>query len=230
METIDVRRGISIRFLESFLYAGTSALLISISHLQPQFWFVSLFALVPFLWRAARFGLFESISSGSLLATSYYFVMAGSETFSAPGYFLVNLLIMNILFVLYGIVVNRIAKHIGPNAIFIAFFWLPLEYGLSHFAYLGNLFTFSETGSALLVRISSFFGLLMVSFLVALINSLIFIISEHFLKVSWSRASHPIRVKKEDNPYLVFKDIVTEKRLHHVLSPRAPPVSLNVCC
>jgi hypothetical protein len=43
-----------IRFLENFLWAGGSALLIAVSHRYPKHWFVSLFALIPFLYRVGH--------------------------------------------------------------------------------------------------------------------------------------------------------------------------------
>jgi hypothetical protein len=104
-------------------------------------------------------------------------------------------------------------------------FWLPLEYGLSHYAHLGSFLTFPEADSTLLVRVSSLFGLLIVSFLVVLINSLILIVSEHFKRALWSRAAHPVQSKKEEQLYRALNNMFLEKRLYYILTPRAPPLA-----
>lgn len=216
-----MKRGFSIRVLESFLCAGSSALLISFAHLYPEFWFVALFALIPFLWRAIKTSLFESILLGGLLATSYCFVAFPIGSWATPGTFLFKLLGLNVLFVLYAIVVNRIKKHIGFNAIFIAALWLPLEYALSHYAGLGNLFAISANESSLLLRIGSLFGLLMVSFVVVLVNTLILIFFKHVVEALSSKATFPVKDAKR--AYLPFKEILLEKRWYYFSAPRAPP-------
>ena len=58
----------SLRLLNHFLFAGGSALILSIAHIYPEYWFVSLFALVPFLWRVTRANLPDSILLGIILA------------------------------------------------------------------------------------------------------------------------------------------------------------------
>ncbi|MFC1476219.1 hypothetical protein ACFLQW_04380 [Candidatus Zixiibacteriota bacterium] len=166
---------IRIKFLRDFLCAGSSALLISVAHFYPEYWFVSLFALVPFLWRAACVGLLESIVLGGILATSYCFVTAPIALWLIPSSYVLKLLALNVLFALYAVAVNRLSRHIGFNAICMALLWLPLEFMLSHYTHLGSIFAFSETDSTLLIRVGSLFGILMVSFVVVLINSLILI-------------------------------------------------------
>ena len=219
-----MKRGFIIRFLESFLCAGSSALLISAAHLYPEFWFVSLFALIPFLWRAIRVSLFESIILGGLLAASYCFVSFRLELWATPGAFLFTLVGLIALFALYGTVVNRIKKYIGFNVIFIAALWLPLEYTLSHYAGLESLFASSpdKTGLPVLLRIGSLFGMLMISFVVVLINSLILVILRHVAQVLLSRGT--LSIPDDKRPYLPFKEIILERRWYYFPDVRAPPI------
>ena len=218
-----MKKGFIIRLLESFLCAGSSALLISVAHLYPEFWFVSLFALIPFLWRAIRVSLFESIILGGLLAASYSFVSFRFESWATPGAFLFTLVGLIVLFALYGTVVNRIKKYIGFNVIFIAVLWLPVEYALSHYAGLGNLFAQSTGESSLMLRIGSLFGMLMISFIIVLINSLILIILRQVAQVLLSRGTLSIPVDKR--PYPPFKEIILERRWYSFPDVRAPPLS-----
>ena len=215
-----MKRGFIIRFFESFLCAGSSALLISVAHLYPEFWFVSLFALIPFLWRAIRVSLFESIILGGLLAASYSFVAFRLESWATPGAFLFTLVGLIALFALYGIVVNRIKKHLGFNVIFIAALWLPIEYALSHYAGLGNLFAISANESSLLL--GSLFGMLMTSFVIILINSLILIILRHVAQVLHLRGT--LSIPDDKRPYPPFKEIILERRWYYFPDVRAPPV------
>jgi hypothetical protein len=222
-------RGFIIRFLENFLCAGSSALLISGAHLYPEFWFVSLFALIPFLWRAIRVSLFESIILGGLLATSYSFVALRSELWATPGALLFTLVGLNALFALYGTIVNRIKKHLGFNVIFIAALWLPVEYALSHYAGLESFFASSpdktgwpvKTGLPVLLRIGSLFGLLMISFIIVLVNSLILIIIRQAAQALLSGGRFPIRDDKR--PYPPFKEILLERHWYYFPDVRAPP-------
>jgi len=256
-------RGFIIRLLENFLCAGSSALLISAAHLYPEFWFVSLFALIPFLWRAVgrvpnppqadkkpdngiaaflnkRCRVIRSIRlqrillrtrpksvvmPGMTLATCYLLVTYPAELYISPGAFLLKLFVLNLIFCLYGIVVNRLKKCIGFNVIFIAALWLPLEYALSHYAGLENLFTFSpdKTGLPVLLRIGSLFGMLMISFIIVLINSLILIILRQVAQVLFSRGT--LSIPDDKRPYPPFKEIILERRWYYFPDVRAPPLS-----
>jgi apolipoprotein N-acyltransferase len=218
-----------IRFLESFLCAGTSALLIAAAHLypvkqaMPALWWLSLVALTPFLWRAVKASLIDSIVLGAFLALSYCFVAFPVHSLLVSGQFLVKLLAFNLLFVFYAVAVNRIGKHIGFNAIFIAALWLPLEYALSHYAGLGSIFALSITDSSPSYRIASLFGLLMISFVVVLVNTLLLIFFKRVVEALRSKVNYPIRVVKKAYP--PFKEILRGRRWFSSPDVRAPPVA-----
>ncbi len=217
-----MKRDFIIRLLESFLCAGSSALLISVAHLYPELWFVSLFALIPFLWRAIRVSLFESIILGGLLAASYCFVSFRLESWATPGAFLFTLVGLIALFALYGTVVNRIKKYIGFNVIFIAVLWLPLEYALSNYTGLESLFASSPDKTGLPIRIGSLFGMLMISFVIVLVNSLILIILRQVAQVLFSHGT--LSIPDDKRPYPRFKEIILERRWYYFPDVRAPPV------
>ena len=216
-------RDLRIRFLEDFVCAGSSALLISLAHLYPELWFVSFLALIPFLWRATRVSPFESVVLGALLATSYLFTTVPVASLAAPGTFLSKLLALSALFSFYAIAVNRMAKHVGFNAVFIAVLWLPFEYSLRNYTGLGSIFTFPATDSTLLVRIGSLLGMLVVSFLIVLINSLILILLKHVAQAARSHAT--FQAKDPKRPYPPFTQILFQKRWYYFPDPRAPPLS-----
>lgn len=190
MEATDVTKDHSLRFLETFLYAGTSVLLVAAPRLHPDFSFISLFALVPFLWRAIHVNAIESLVLGASFGTMFYFVTAQFSQAGIPTIVFPYLTAVIVLLSLYGLAVNRIAKHIGINAIFLAVVWLPVEYVLGICTHLRGIFVFSDLDSPIVVRMNSLFGVLIVSFLIVLINTLILLISDRLARCSWSRASH----------------------------------------
>jgi len=219
-----MRRDAGFRLLESFVCAGSSALLITFAHFYPDFWFVSLFALIPFLWRAIKVSLGESIILGALLAIAYCFVAFRFESWAAPGTLLLKFTGLIVLFAFYASLVNRIKNHIGFNVIFIATLWLPLEYALSHYAGLENLFALSpdKTGLPVLLRIGSLFGLLMISFIIVLINSLILIVLRQVVQALLSCGT--LSISDDKRSYPPFKEILFERRWFLFPDVRAPPI------
>lgn len=216
----------TLQFLEDFLYAGSSALILSLAHIYPAYWYVSLFALLPFLWRLTRANLSESVILGIILAGCYAFLVFIGEIMVSPWTFLFKLFFLSLIFSIFGIAVNRIKRYIGFNAILIAFLWLPLEYALSHYAHLGSIFTFSETDSTLLIRFGSLFGMLLVSFVVVLINSLILVVLKHVVQALRSRATFP--AKEDKRLYPSFKEIILQRRWYYFPDVRDPPLPSSV--
>jgi apolipoprotein N-acyltransferase len=211
----------TLQFLEDFLGAGSSAFILSVAHIYPVYWFVSLFALLPFFWRLFRANLYRSVVLGIILAGCYAFVAFFVEALVSPWTFLLKFLILCLVFSAFGIAINRTKRYLGFNAFLIPFLWLPLEYILTHYAHLGSIFTFSETDSTLLIRIGSLFGILMISFVIVLINSLILILLKRVSQALSSRAKSP--AKGDKRIYLPFKEIILQKRWYYFPDPRAPP-------
>jgi len=214
-------KGKSLHFVENFLFAGSSALILSVAHTHAHYWFISVFALLPFFWRLTRVNFSGSIVLGIILAHCYAFVVSIDQILVSPWSFVSKLLLLSLIFSAFGVAVNRVKSHIGFHPVFIAVLWLPLEYLLTHHAHLGSIFTFSETDSTLLIRIGSLFGILTISFAVVLINSLVLILLSRVVQGLRSRAALP--AKDNQRLYLPFKQIIIERRFYYYAVPRAPP-------
>jgi apolipoprotein N-acyltransferase len=221
-----VRKDSTLQFLEDFLGAGTSALILSLAHIYPAYWFVSLFALLPFFWRLTRANPSRSVVLGISLAFCYAFVAFTDEILVSPPIFLFRLFLLSLIFSAFGIAVNRTKRYIGFNAALIAVLWLPLEYFLTHYAHLGSIFTFPETDSALLLRIGSLFGILLVSFVIVLINLLILILLKRVVQALSAGKTFPAREDKRRYP--TFKDIILQRRWYYFPDPRAPPLPSGI--
>jgi hypothetical protein len=74
--------------LTDFLFTGSSALLLSIISVYPDLWFLSLFVLIPFLWRAIAVTLLESVRLAVIVATAYCLVAAPVNFWASPAAFL----------------------------------------------------------------------------------------------------------------------------------------------
>lgn len=216
----------TLQFLEDLLGAGSAAFILSVAHIYPAYWFISFFALLPFFWRLTRASLGRSLVLGISLAVCYAFVAFLGEALLSPPTFLLKVLFLSLVFSAFGIAVNRAKKYLGFNAFLIAVLWVPLEYLLTRYAHLSSIFAFPEVNSTLLIRIGSLFGILMVSFVVVLINSLILILLKRVVQALSSTAKFPAREDKR--PYPLFKEIILQKRWYYFADPRAPPLPSSV--
>ncbi len=209
------------RMAEHFLYAGISALLLATPHFYPQAWFLSLFALIPFLWRVVNVRFSESIILGALLAGSYCFVIASPVSWVLSANMVFKLLALSLLFAVYAATVNRIARHIGLNAIFIAVLWLPLEYTLNQIAFVDQILAFPQESSGLIMRVGTMFGMLMVSFVIMLTNLLILILIKEVMDALQSGAE--LHIERIGRPCSPADTPLSQEARYRFATPRAPP-------
>ncbi len=207
--------------IESFLCAGSSALLISAAQLYPEVWFLSIVALVPFLWRVIRASRAESLLLGVILATCYALVARANELWIAPGPFLLKLLALNLVFCIYALAVNRLRKTIGFHVIFVAALWLPLEYLLDSVVGIGSIFSLAAGDSSFVIRIGSLFGMLMISFVVVIVNSLILILLKELARALLTGRALVFTTPRRTYP--PFKHITFQRRSYYFPDRRAPP-------
>jgi hypothetical protein len=220
VKLLSIPRNPLIGYMDQFVFAGSTALLIGAAHLNPRLWFLTLFGLIPFLWRVARASPRGSVVLGILLGISYGFLFrAGAPLFGTGS--VDRLLVFALLFGPYSLLVNQIIRHSGRNVIFLAASWLPVEYVLTCLCPAGCLFSLRETDSAFLLRICSLFGVLAVSFLIVLANVLILLLTEYLTRRrlacrgSFSDWSCPSFLPYRCPPFVL--------RAVHTSHPRAPP-------
>jgi len=209
-------------YLVNFLAAGSSAALLAIAHLYPKLWFISFVAFIPFLWQTIRISLAASIVTGVLFASSYYFVTVPLSSWLTPAAVFPQFLIVNLLFAAYGAAVNGLSRKIGFNAVFIAVLWLPLEYLLNNHLVGVSLFSGIQTDSLLLVRIGSLFGVLMVSFTIIMINSLILMLFGYVIPLLKSRQEYS--VEWAEKLHFRYIEIAFARQRYFIPNRRAPPL------
>ena len=198
MDTTDVKREQGLGLPENLFCAGTSAFLVALPHIHPQYTVISLFALVPFLWRACRGGFIQSFLLGAVFGAVYCLLTARISLSESPATVLFCMTSVIIIFSVYSAAANRIAKHVGFSAVFFAIFWLPVEHALGSNSHLGKVFFSSDMSSSVLVRMGYVFGVLMISFLTVLINALILVVSSHLGRLLRPQATFSFHVKASE--------------------------------
>jgi len=209
----------------SFLCAAGSAILLSFARVFGELWFISLFALVPFLWRLCHVSLRGAVSLGMMLATFFVFATSVSELILAPKIFLLKLLSLNIAFALFALVIHRARKHLGFDPLFIALLWFPMEYVLIHYANLGTIFSISNSGSTLIIGFYSLFGILLGSLAVVLGNSLLLLILKYVAQRLTS--SNELLTTSKKRSYTHFFEVILEQCWYCFPNVRAPPPACN---
>ena len=205
----------------SFLCAAGSAILLSFAHVYPELWFISLFALVPFLWRLCHVNLRGAVSLGLMLATFFVLATNVSDLIFAPKTFLLKLFSLNVAFALFGFTINRVKKLLGFDPLFIALLWFPMEYALIHYAHLGNIFSISNTGPSLIIGFYSLFGILLGSLVIVLGNSLILLIIRYLGQ--WIISRRELLTESNKKTYPLFGEIILRRSWYYFPDVRDPP-------
>jgi len=205
----------------SFLCAAGSAILLSFAHVFGELWFISFFALVPFLWRLCHVNLRGAVSLGMMLATFFVCATSVSDLIFAPKIFLLKLLSLNIAFALFALAIHRARKAFGFDPLFIALLWFPMEYVLIHYAGLGTIFPVSNSGSSLMIGFCSLFGILLGSLVIVLGNSLLLLILRHVGR--WLSSCNEFLTGSDDKSYSPLDEVILVKRWYYFPDVRAPP-------
>ena len=204
------------------LCAGSSAMLLYIAHNHPPFWYLSLIALVPFLWRLLHVNLGSSVCLAITLATTFVLATEGGSLLATPQLVFLKLFAFNVAFVLFALGINRAKRSIGFDPLMIALLWFPIEYVLITFGDVGSLFSIPDAGFGAAVSFCTLFGFAMGSFVIVLINALIL----WLVKCIVQKAAAADRLASEKPMAFAthFNDISLERGLNYSLCPRAPPV------
>lgn len=127
-----------VAWAESFIFAGSSALLLLIANLFPHYWYVSFFALTPFLYRIIRITCgersrttpSESLRLGFLFGLSFFAVSLVDTRITSPFPSVLMLLFGTGLFALFGWAVGWARNRWGFYPSLVALLWVGVELGL----------------------------------------------------------------------------------------------------
>ncbi len=212
---------------QNLVWAGSSGIILAFVHAHPELWFISFFALVPFLRRLFHVGPRGSVELGVIMATTYMFATGLGGLILDPKAFLLKLVTLNIAFAVFAYIINRVKRRLGFNPLLIALLWFPIAYVLLHFTKLGTVFFVSDSVSNLIVGFCSLFGILVGSLVVILGNSLILLFIKYVEQKAPAR-KESLKKDYEDETYYTSEDIVKERIWHYLPEPRSPPIIASI--
>jgi hypothetical protein len=209
----------------NFFAAAGSAILLSFARVYPELWFISLFALVPFLWRLCHVSLKGAIFLGLMLATFFVCATSVSDLVFAPKLFPLKLFALNLVFTAFALIINSTRKYLGFDPLFIALLWCPLEYVLTEYAGFGTIFSISNSGSSLVIGFCSLFGILLGSLAIVLGNSLLVLILIYVGQ--WILASNRLLTVRDKKCHDLFCEVILERSWYSFPDVCDPP--LHTC-
>ena len=197
-------------------------MMLFLAHSEAHLWWVLLFALIPFLWGVMRATLWEAVAQGVLLAACFSVLAYPSGTAADMAPFATTLFTLTLGLTLYAVLVNRIKRYVGVNAVFIAASWLPVEYLLTHVLGLGRCFALATTEPSCLFRAASLFGLLLVSFVVLLVNTITLVILRYLAQKLFGPA--PASEHSERSYFSLLGEAVPYRPPYLLPDVRSPPL------
>ncbi len=172
---------------ESFLYAGTSALLLLVASLFPAYWYLSFVALTPFLYRIMRAGVSEALRLGFLLGLSFFVVSSVDSLLFFPLATIPKIAGGTLLFSLFGLAVGLARRKWGFNPFLVALLWVVFELGLIKLGLAGGLFESVSLSSPFLHGMAALFGFLVVSVVIVLVASFVVLAIDKAIKLAGAR-------------------------------------------
>lgn len=209
---------------ESFIFAGGSAFLLLLATLFPDYWYVSFFALTPFLYRIIKATPGESLRLGFLFGLSFFGLSVVDSLITSPLSSLLKLLSGTALFALFGWSVgwaSRRWQDWGFNPFLVVFLWVGLELGLVRVGFVGGLLGEAGLSHSLFGGLVALFGFLTVSAIIVLFNSLLVLAIVKTLQVTrpWGRT-----VQEDERISDLFSTPgLFAQRVYLVPEGRAPP-------
>lgn len=205
-------------WLTDFLFAGSSALLWSVSHTLPNAWPLGLAALVPFLWRVLGARPLTAVRTSCLLVAA-----CGLASFDSNMTWLgrgaADLVLAGGLIVLFSLIARRLAAGSWIDVLLVALLWLPTEYLLGSMGF--GLGSSVPSHAPILGAMASLLGTVFVSFLLVLVNAAAVCVID---RVARCRVTRYAFARATSARFLVpASQMMADSNMHGPSSQRAPP-------
>lgn len=212
-----------VTWAESFIFAGSSALLLLIVNLFPDYWYVSFFALTPFLFRIIKATPGESLRLGLLFGLSFFTVSVIDSPVNSPLLpSILKLLCGTGLFALFGWTVGWAHHRWGFNPSIVALLWVGLEIGLVKLGLVRGLLGEAEFSHPFFASLVTLFGFLTVSAIIVLLNSLLVLLIVRTLEVTRPRGK---TIQEDERIWDLFSTPgFFAQKVYLVPQSRAPPI------
>jgi hypothetical protein len=206
---------------ESFIFAGSSALLLLIANLFTPYWYFPFFALIPFLYRIIKASPGESLRLGFLLGLSYFGALTSDLFFASPLDSMLKLSAGTALFALFGWSVGKARQKWGFSPSLIAVLWVVLETGMLKLGFIQGFFRGGEILHTFLHSLIGLFGFLALSAIIVLLNSLLVLAVIKSLEVK--RPGWTAKVAKQISWFFSPSRNLFAEKVYLVPEGRAPP-------
>jgi hypothetical protein len=210
---------------ESFIFAGSSALLLLIASLSPAYWYFSFFALVPFLYRTIKATTIESLRLGILLGISFFSVSITQSHPISPSSSVFKLLLGTGLFAIFSWTVRWARKHWGFYPSIVALLWVGLEIGLMKAGITGGLLGKIESSNTFFHGLVGLFGFLIVSVIIVLLNSILVLVIDNSLELN--RIKEKTTQGNENKWWFSNACNIITKQTYMMSEERGPPSNEN---
>lgn len=216
------RKPLGATWSEDYIFAGSSAFLLLVANLFPDYWFVSFFALTPFLYRIVKTTPSGSLRLGFLFGLLFSGGLVVDSLMISPFLSLLKLLCGTALFTLFAWTLGSARERWGFNPFILVFLWVGLEMGLVKFRFIGGPsgeagFSYSFLGGLVVL-----FHSLAVSAIIVLFNCLLVLAIVNTLRVTRPKAR---MVEEDERTFgLVYVPRFFSQTVYLVPESRAPPL------
>jgi hypothetical protein len=214
---------IVLEWAGAFLFAGTAAGILLIARLFPDCWFLSLFALIPFLIKAARATALEGARLAFLLGCTFLIVL-GLDRFPVDPLTTISKSAAGVaIFTVFGALLGWSRKRFRFNPAVVALLWVGIEFALIKLDVIASAFGEAEFSRRYFFGLTALFGFLIVSFLIVFVNSLLVLAVDRV--VSYVRGRE-ITVSEPSENKICIPVVcpLLSQRVNRLPSSRAPPL------
>jgi apolipoprotein N-acyltransferase len=201
-----------------FVYSGLSALLLLLSEELGRLWFLSLIAIVPFLYklRSATHG--QALKLGLLFGASYFTVSSLDALVAGSMTAVFGLLAGTGAAAVCSLGINRVSNRYGFKPALVAAIWTCFEFCLMKLGVDDPIAGQAGLASSEVTRLAYLFGLLTISYCIVLLNSLFVIVFDAVLSsrssarcvsvaphIQVSSSVEHILIRRESLPYMKMR-------------------------
>ena len=210
-----------VTWAESFIFAGSSALLFHIANLFPIYWYFSFIALIPFLYRTTKATPNESLRLGILFGFSFFMISASSAIPTSLLLFIIKSLLGTGIFTLFTWAVVYINNRYGFKPVLVSLLWTGLEMTLFKLGFAIGFLPEAVIAHPFFHGLVVLFGFVTVSAIIVLLNSLlVLVITNHLLK---KRPYGKAIEEEARKSYLPVTRNFINKIIYLTFADRAPP-------
>lgn len=174
------KRGASNAFqwASGFLFAGTSALLLLLSNLFPAYGYISILALLPFLYKVVKADRRAALRLGFLFGLAFFSISFIGSLLTAPFAAILKLGSGIALFALFGWAASWAKEKYGFNPLTVALLWVVFELALIKTGTFDGVFSEAQPTAGFFYKAALLFGFLAISFVIVLFDSLLILAAE----------------------------------------------------